>query len=207
MKLLILIAVVTESAASFTDHLGLFGRSFTHHNGLFGRNHTHLLELVSQKITHKLDRFGHELIGSEVADKHRLPGWVPNILNPLVRAAFPKANAYYLAHYASNVTFDGPGKNRSHPLDPSYKIPTIKPPAKRWVPPFNPAVYNETLAQSQQEPGPLGTAQNASANNVSLTTNLQSRAYPAELVFQASPKSNLTSGQQLQQVLLRTPTI
>ena len=205
MKLLIFIAVVSESTATFTHHLGLFGRNFTHSTGLFGRNHTHLLQLVGQKFSHKLKWLGHELRDSEVHDKHHLPGWVPNVLNPLVRAAFPEANAYYLEHYISNVTFDGPGNKHGHPLDPSYNIPTVTPPAKRTVPAFHPE-NNETL--SQQVPGPDVAAQNTSASNIPasfLTSDLQSRPAPPEEVLQAVPNSKLTSGQQLQQVSHNLP--
>lgn len=204
MLQLLLLAVACQSTASPTHHLELFGSNTTHFPGLFGRNHTHLLGLIGQKLTDQLHLLGHELRIHEEPHDESHPGWLPNILNPLVRAAFPKANAYFLAHYTSNVTFDGPGRNHSHPMDPSYQIPTIKPPAKRRVPEFNPG-YNGTLDDSQQNPDLVTTPQNTSANTSEpIATILQSRTNLPELVLQATPQSSLTSGQQLQQVLHHT---
>ena len=226
---LILLAMLAGSAASSTHHLDLFGGNSTH-PGLFGRNHTHLLQLLDPKLSHQLELFGHELRSHhEQHDKSRSPGWLQNILNPLVRAAFPEANAYYLAHYASNVTFDGPGRNHSHPMDPSYKIPTIKPPPKRRVPEYNPG-FDATLAPlqenpnpdapsqeistntsdplSQQDPGPAATPQNTSTNTSGpFPTELQSRPGLPQEMLQAASKSSLTSGQQLQQVSHQMPSL
>lgn len=198
---LLLIVLVCESAASSTNLLGLSGRHSTHHPGLFGGNHTRLLDLLGQRLTDQFEWIGHELEGHEQQHhRHRYPGWLPNILNPLVRAAFPEADAYYLAYYASNVTFDGPGQNYSHPMDPTFKIPTIQPPAKRTVPAYNPPL-NTTLAQAQQHPGPDAAAQNSTANtSASIPTKLYSKPVVPQQVLQAVVKSNLTSGQQLQQV-------
>ena len=200
MLQLMLLAVACQSTAIPIHHLELFGRNTTHLPGLFGRNHTHLLGLLGQKLTDQLHLLGHELRIHQGPHDEYHPGWLPNILNPLVRAAFPKANAYFLAYYTSNVTFDGPGRNRSHPMDPSYEIPTIKPPAKRRVPELNPP-HNATLDEPEQSPGLVATPQNTSANaSEPIPTNLQSRPALPELVLQAAPQSSLTSGQQLQQV-------
>ena len=64
-----------------------------------------LLALLSSAAAGSID---HEL---ELFGNHSIPGWLPNIFNPLVWAAFPDAHQYYIEHYLSSVTFDGPGRN------------------------------------------------------------------------------------------------
>ena len=179
----------------------MFGRNFKHHLGLFGSNHTHHLQLWGEGISHQLDQLRHELRSHFVLhDKSQSPGWLPNIFDPLVRAAFPEAQTWYTAHYLSNVTFDGPGQNHSHPLFPSVQIPTFQPPAKRRVPEYNPPL-NTSFDPSQQDVD-QGIAPQNSSNSTSLisSTQLQSSANPSQLVLQAVMMSSLTSGQQLQQV-------
>ncbi len=194
--------MVCETTATFTHHLELLGRNTTHLPGVFGHNHTHLLGLLGQKLSDQFHLFGHELvIHHEQHEKEQIPGWLPNILNPLVRAAFPKANAYYLSQFKSNVTFDGPGHNRSHPMEPGYQIPTIKPPQKRTVPEYNPPL-NTIIVESQQDADLSDAPQNATANASDTSLAVLQSAGPKELatVLQAASGSSLTPGQQLQQV-------
>ena len=104
-----------------------------------------LLALLNSAAAGSID---HEL---QLFGNHTIPGWLPNIFNPLVWAAFPDAHQYYNEHYLSNVTFDGPGRNYTHPRYPKSAVPTVAPPRPRVVSPYNPIVAR---GSDQQNPDP-----------------------------------------------------
>ena len=150
----------------------------------------------------------------ELFGNHTIPGWLPNIFNPLVWAAFPDAHKYYNDIYLSNVTFDGPGQNYSHPVYPNYLIPTVTPPRPRVVPPYNPAV---TGGSDQQNEDPNITPdENSTESSASgaqhpkmLPLNLDKKL---QLLRNRLPRFDLQavsgtlgSGQTLQQVRMLAP--
>ena len=156
----------------------------------------------------------HEL---ELFGNHTIPGWLPNIFNPLVWAAFPDAHQYYNEHYLSNVTFDGPGRNYSHPMYPKYAIPTVAPPRPRVVPPYNPIVTGGSDQQSEDPnitPNENSTESSGALPdgaqhpkmlpfNADKKLQLLKKALP-QIVFQAV-SGTLGSGQTLQQVRMLAP--
>ena len=143
-----------------------------------------------------------------------VPGWLPNILNPLVRTAFPKANAWYKEHYMSNYTFDGTGKNHSLPNDPLQTVPFITPPPKRRVEPLFPEPTNPILPRRVKNPAVhssnnatiMPQASPSTPHNESLPGNGKKKLDMLKKIigkmFQAMPTGTLASGQQLQQVCL-----
>ena len=141
-----------------------------------------------------------------------LPGWLPNILNPLVRTSFPEANAWYNEYYISNDTFDGPGKNHSLSDDPLRTVPLIDPPPKRRVEALFPKFSHPTIVGTVKNPA-LNMSRNATSlpqappsalHNASLPGNGKNKLDMLKKtigkMFQAMPTGTLASGQQLQQV-------
>ena len=154
----------------------------------------------------------HELV--ELFGNHTIPGWLPNIFNPLVWAAFPDAHQFYNEHYLSNVTFDGPGKNYSHPVYPSYTIPTAAPPRQRVVPSYNPIVTGGSDQDEQDQDPNITPDENSTDSSGALPSGAQhAKRLPfnadaklamlktrlPQIVFQAV-SGTLGSGQTLQQV-------
>ena len=167
-----------------------------------------LLALLSSAAAGSID---HEL---QLFGNHTIPGWLPNIFNPLVWAAFPDAHQYYIEHYLSNVTFDGPGRNYSHPTYPNFAVPTVAPPRPRVVSPYNPIVARDS---DQQNPDPNMTPdEDSSATLPSGAQHAKRLPFNADaklaalknrlpqIVFQAV-SGILGSGQTLQQVLWLPP--
>jgi len=161
------------------------------------------------------------------------PGWLPNIQNPLVRAAFPDANAYYTAKYLGNLTTEGDARNKTE----ATLVP-VEPPAKKVVPAIFP-LPGKHLSPVQQVQKPAILAANSSAVSkqpvlLQLTRNdidpvqqapipaihpangsvdtsqkvllqLNSSASLFGHTFQSASSGILSSGQQLQQACIPPP--